>query len=318
MTQLSAADSATRDSPAYVDTSPTSIVLDTDIGTDVDDILALAVILGSPELSLSGVTTVYGDVELRARMVARAIRSAGASLPPIVPGRSQTRSGRPVWWPGHEGRLMHGLEDEAIDSGDAVAVLAASETVVGIGPLTDLAALAELPGRRTSHAYLMGGDFGAPSRVEHNIRCDVAAADVVFRSSLQLTVVGLDQTERVRIDARMLDRIADAGEFGAMLAAEVQQFWRFAEQDYNVPHDAIAVLSVIRPDLFTFSSGVIEVDTSGESAELEGMTRFTSAEGGRHRIVTDLDTAAVSDEIVRRILRSTRHSSTPLNEENHR
>ena len=46
---------------------PLRLVLDTDIGTDVDDVLALAVLLGSPELRLAGVTTVYGDVLLRAR-----------------------------------------------------------------------------------------------------------------------------------------------------------------------------------------------------------------------------------------------------------
>lgn len=214
---------------------------------------------------------------------------------------------------------MPGLAEETIDDhGDAVALLAGSETVVGIGPLTDLAALAEHPDRSTRRAYLMGGDFGATPRVEHNIRCDVAAADVVFRSSIELTVVGLEQTERVRIDARALDRIADAGEFGALLAAEVQQFWRFAEQDFNVPHDAIAVLSVIRPELFEFSDGVITVETSNDEPEAEGLTRFTPAVGGRHRIVADLDTVAVSEEIVRRILNSTRTSSTRLNEENHR
>jgi len=43
------------------------LVLDTDIGSDVDDLLALAMILGSPELSLRAVTTVYGDTALRAR-----------------------------------------------------------------------------------------------------------------------------------------------------------------------------------------------------------------------------------------------------------
>ncbi len=45
------------------------IILDTDIGTDVDDALALALALRSPEIVLEGVTTVYGDVDIRARLV---------------------------------------------------------------------------------------------------------------------------------------------------------------------------------------------------------------------------------------------------------
>ncbi len=52
----------------------TNLILDTDIGTDADDALALTAILGSPELELTGVTTGYGDVLLRARMVARLAR----------------------------------------------------------------------------------------------------------------------------------------------------------------------------------------------------------------------------------------------------
>ena len=52
-------------------------ILDTDIGTDVDDCLALAVILASPELRLEGVTCVYGDVRLRALMVLKLLRLAG-------------------------------------------------------------------------------------------------------------------------------------------------------------------------------------------------------------------------------------------------
>ncbi len=55
------------------------VILDTDIGTDVDDALALAVLLGSPEVELVGVTCVYGDVGLRVRMVRKLLRLAGRS-----------------------------------------------------------------------------------------------------------------------------------------------------------------------------------------------------------------------------------------------
>jgi hypothetical protein len=57
--------------------SPRKVVLDTDIGSDVDDLLALAMLLGSPEWELAAVSTVYGDTVLRARIVRRAYRLAG-------------------------------------------------------------------------------------------------------------------------------------------------------------------------------------------------------------------------------------------------
>ena len=53
------------------------IIFDTDIGTDVDDALALALVLCSPELRLEGVTCVYGDVDLRARMVIKMLQLCG-------------------------------------------------------------------------------------------------------------------------------------------------------------------------------------------------------------------------------------------------
>ena len=62
------------------------LILDTDIGTDVDDCLALAVILGSPEVQLEGVTCVYGDVLLRARMVHELLQLAGRSDVPVMLG----------------------------------------------------------------------------------------------------------------------------------------------------------------------------------------------------------------------------------------
>lgn len=91
------------------------LTLDADVGSDVDDLLALAVILGSPEINLRAVTTVYGDTLLRAQMVRRACVVAGRPVPPIAAGAREARSGRPVWWAGHEGALMPDLAAEPVD-----------------------------------------------------------------------------------------------------------------------------------------------------------------------------------------------------------
>ncbi|GAA4141497.1 nucleoside hydrolase [Leifsonia shinshuensis] len=291
---------------------PQPLVLDTDIGTDVDDILALSMIVGSPELDLTGVTTVYGDVRLRARMIARTLAVAGALRPVIVPGLGLTRSGRPVWWPGHEGRLMPDLEIEVIDDDlDAITVLASASTVAAIGPLTNIAAMTERPDRAVDHIVMMGGEFRL-GRPEHNIVCDVDAADVVFRSGVLLTAVGLDQTERVRITERSLEAIETAGPLGDLLYSEVRQFWSFAEQDYNVPHDPVAVLAIARPDLFTTERGQITVATSGPDA---GVTTFVPDPAGPHRVVTDVDTEQVASEIVSRIVAAGVRNLAPLEEE---
>jgi purine nucleosidase len=278
---------------------PQSFVLDTDIGSDVDDLLALAVVLGSPELALTGVTTVYGDVLLRARMVRRALRMAGGPDVPVAAGRSATRSGRPVWWAGHEGRLMPDLDQEQVDpSLDAVALLAASPLVVAIGPLTDLAGAVEAPGARIERAVVMGGDFGS-ARAEHNILSDVDAAVAVARSGVGLVMIGLDQTERVRLKRAAADAFEALGGLGRILAAEMRQFQDYLGRDHTVPHDPLAVLTLARPDLFRLEAGTVSVEPAGPDA---GRTRFEPDPAGRHAVVTDVDVERAAAEIVRRVL----------------
>lgn len=283
-------------------------VLDTDIGTDVDDLLALSMIFGSPELSLTGVTTVYGDVELRARIVAATYRAAGLTPPPIAAGHAETQSGRPVWWPGHEGSTIADLDDHEFDSAaSAIDLLAASSTVVAIGPLTNAASATTPAGHQVDQVIMMGGDFRRDI-VEHNIKCDIDAARSLFASGVPVMAVGLEQTERVRLGSDELARIGAAGPLGTLVAAEMTRFWAFAEQDYNVPHDPIAVLTLARPDLFEITAGTVTVTP-------EGRTLFVADPEGTHSIVTDMDIDAVASEITNRILTAADAStsaSTPI------
>lgn len=289
-------------------TGSPAFVLDTDIGTDVDDLLALALILGSDDLDLRAVTTVYGDVELRARIVAKVFRTAGAPAPSITVGERATRSGREVWWPGHEGETIADLDAQTYSSArDAVSELASARTVVAIGPLTNVATAVERAGHGIERIVMMGGEFAA-GVVEHNIRCDVTAADVVFRSGVPILAIGLEQTERIRLRHDDLDRIGRSGPLGALIGAEMRRFWEFADQDYNVPHDPLAVLSLARPDLFEITRGTIELEALGPD---EGMTRFTATPDGPHAIVTGMDVGAVADEVLARIVRACSPSPQP-------
>ena len=275
-----------------------SFALDTDIGTDVDDLLAIAMILGSPELDLTAVTTVYGDVELRARIVAKAFSAAGRPAPSIAPGRSETRSGRPVWWPGHEGSTIADLDTQVYSTDrDAIDELAASETIVAIAPLTNIADAVETSANSIRRIVMMGGEF-ASALVEHNIKCDIAAADALFRSNVEVVAVGLEQTQRIRYTATELDRVADAGPLGRLLDAETRRFWEFTNEEFNVPHDAIAALFLATPQLFEVSRGRVTVELGGAAA---GRTRFDADPNGPHSIITDMDVDLVAREIASRV-----------------
>src|SRR5437867_259165 len=92
------------------------VILDTDIGTDVDDLLALVFLAKAPELRLEGITTVHGDTLLRAKIARIACQKLGIPDLAIVPGTGQTLSGQPVYWPGHEGENIPGLENARVDT----------------------------------------------------------------------------------------------------------------------------------------------------------------------------------------------------------
>jgi len=277
------------------------LALDTDIGTDVDDLLALAMILGSPELHLRAVTTVYGDTRLRAQMVRRTYALAGRPTPLISAGAREPRSGRPVWWAGHEGALMPDLAAEPVDDTlDAAAVLRAAPTVAAIGPLTNVADA--LDGVHSiERLVIMGGDTTS-GNAEHNISCDVAAAQAVFASGVPAVVTGIDQTERILLGDDEIAAIEASGTLGAHLAAEIRQFRTWLGRP-NSPHDPIAVLAAVRPELFSFARGHVRVNA-------DGVTCLERDDHGPHRMAVDLDTAAVETEIIRRICRHHVHVSS--------
>jgi purine nucleosidase len=294
-----------------VDQKPVSFVLDTDIGTDVDDLLALVLAMGSPELVIAAVTTVYGDVRLRARLAAYALAAVGVAAPPVIAGIDRPRSGRPVWWAGHEGKHLPPSARYEPPSLDPIEVLAEASVVVAIGPLTNVAAALDRLGRRIERIVLMGGEF-RDGVVEHNILCDPAAAQVVFGSGTPLTVVGLDQTERLLITGATLARLRNGSVLSTFLETEIREFWTFVRQDFNVPHDPIAVMALARPDLFEVRRGHIRLDMNGAAP---GRTIFEPDEHGPHDVVVDFDLDAVAEEIAIRLGRAISMSAPPLPKE---
>ena len=123
------------------------VILDTDIGTDVDDMLALVFLAKAPELCLEGVTTVHGNTLLRAKIARITCQMLGMPDLPVVPGTSETLSGHPIFWPGHEGENIPGLENVRVESGISAQqfLFERSEKypgdleILAIGPLTNLA-----------------------------------------------------------------------------------------------------------------------------------------------------------------------------------
>ncbi|RLP80208.1 nucleoside hydrolase [Mycetocola lacteus] len=285
-------------------TSLHHVILDTDIGSDVDDALALSQLLGTSNVTLLGVTTVYGDTLLRGRLARRLAGMAGRDIP-VYSGLRETMSGREVWWPGHEGSLHPNLERESVHEGEAIRFLVDTVTarpgeidVIAIGPLTNIAAAIQAhPDFASSvrHLWIMGGAFTS-TEPEHNFRSDITATNIVFGAGIPTTVTGLEVTRKIEIRADQLEEIGRSGELGAALRADVQQWWDYWNETWNVPHDPVTVLTMTRPDLFGFSpQGRIEMIEGGEE---DGRSLFHLDAAGTVRVATDVDGVAVGEEIV--------------------
>ncbi|MBH0009950.1 nucleoside hydrolase [Salinibacterium sp. SWN1162] len=277
---------------------PTRVILDTDIGTDVDDAMALAVILGSSQLDLVAVTTVYGDTLLRARLAQRYARLAGRRIR-VAAGEQNTLSGKPVWWAGHEGTLHADLEQEEVDQSSGVELMARLLNepepldIVAVGPLTNVAVLLrDFPeaAARINHLWVMGGDF-SNTQNEHNFRSDVVAATEVFASSVPSTVIGLEMTQLVKIDQNQVAHLADKGALAQALLADIEQWRTMWSETWNVPHDPLLVLAITHPELFEVSpTGSIAIRPDGDETE-EGASSFLIGEG-TSRIISAMDAAA--------------------------
>jgi purine nucleosidase len=167
------------------------IVLDTDMGSDVDDALCLALALASPEIELVAVTTVSGDTVRRARIARRLLELAGRGDVPVHAGLEKPRTeGSTFAWGGHEGEgILAKGDDPAVEAepaAEAIARLLRSEDdleIVAVGPMTNVAAVLDadptLAGR-IRRLTLMGGhvreiryhDFVFAPGVDYNFCSD--------------------------------------------------------------------------------------------------------------------------------------------------
>lgn len=292
------------------------VVLDTDLGSDPDDAMALAVLLGSDEVDLLGAVTVYGDVEFRARLLTGYAGMAGRPVT-VATGAGEPLSGRPVWMSGEEGALFPGAPgpDPATTVTDGVGWLldraresAGDLEVLAIGPLTDLAtALRAEPsfGSGVRRVWMMGGLFASARSgsnpdtddPEHNFSSDALASAEVLASGLPITVLGLELTRRLRLGEPELAEFLRMGELGAQLEKETRAWMRYWDEPFDVPHDAIAAVAMLRPELFEVRTAHVRVLPDGPRA---GQVVEDGA-GAPVDVVTDLDEPAVRHEILTRI-----------------
>ena len=300
---------------------PIPLIIDTDAGDDIDDVLAIAFAALRPELSLLGVTTVTADSGRRAALVREVLDACGRIDVPVAAGadypltpldaaardrlRAEERmSHGPAAAPAHGAYRAHGgalafLSDTLEAHPEGVAV-------VGIGPYTNLATLLvhrpDLAGRIRRLA-LMGGEL-ALRRVEHNVVADVDAASIVLSSGLPTFLGTWDVTRRVRMEIADCDAFrARDSRLSRCLSPMIDrwlplQTWK----DCPVLYDLAPVLATFRSEIFRTERMGVGVDGGGSLAD--GWTIRDDNAPQTVDVTLDLDAAAAHDIFMETMLQA--------------
>ncbi len=279
---------------------PIKLLLDTDIGSDIDDAVCLAWLLAQPQCDLLGITTVSGEAVLRAQMASAMCRVAGRDVPifagaenPLLIAQRQPRAQQAsalARWP-HQEHFARGEAVEFLRS--TIRSHPGEVTLLAIGPLTNVALLfaadPEVAGLLRS-LVLMGGVFesrfarGNGYR-EWNALLDPHAAAMVYAATPPVhRSIGLDVTTQVRMGSEEVRR-----RFVHPLLAPVLDFaqvW-FAERPEILFHDPLAAATIFDDSLCTFACGTVQVETT--SVQGGGFTYWERAADGPHEVAVAVD-----------------------------
>ena len=302
---------------------PTPIVLDCDPGHD--DAIALLLALASPELELLGVTTTYGNQTLE-KTTDNALRvldlverddvpvAAGAERPLrrelAVAAHVHGESG--LDGPALPPPSRRPLGRHAVDFlAERLAASPRPVTLVPTGPLTNVALLLELTGgENVERIVLMGGSIAEGNMTpaaEFNIWADPEAADRVFHSGLDVTMVGLDVTHLALVTPAVEERLRGTGSIGVFVAELVDFFAVYHRETYGwdgAPvHDAVAVAHLLREGIVETRYRNVEVELESELCRgrtVVDLWRRTEREPNAH-VAVGLDRQAFFDLLVERI-----------------
>jgi purine nucleosidase len=259
------------------------IILDTDIGDDIDDALALVFLLRLKQLDLIGVTTVFKNSKIRARLAKKILRLMNREDIPVFAGYSnglQTKNdsdweicqktnelNNPIYAPENS---FEGADGEgAVDFIISNAKKYKNElTLVGIGPFTNIAkAIQKDPEamRLINRIVIMGGAF-FEQFIEWNVLCDPDAAKVLFEFDIPLYCVGTDVTWECTVNEQQLELMmsfADENTIEGYLSKLVKM-WTERAKRIPILHDPLAVWVIVNDTDVSFEEVLVKIETNGE------------------------------------------------------
>ena len=279
---------------------PVKVLLDTDIGSDVDDAVCLAYLLAQPECELLGITTVTGEAEKRAMMASALCKVAGRDVP-IYPGVEQPLLGdqRQPRAP-QAAALSRWDHDTDFPRGQAVEFMRRTIrehpgeiTLLPVGPLTNVGLLfavdPEIPSLLKGLVMMCGVFTNRRPNVgpsEWNAAGDPHTTALVFQADVaRHRSVGLDVTSQVTMDSDGVRKRFDTDLLRPVL--DFAEIW-FEQRNRITFHDPLAAATIFDDRICTFERGSVDVELASE--RLKGVTHWTPDKAeGRHEVALGVD-----------------------------
>jgi purine nucleosidase len=259
------------------------VIIDTDIGDDIDDAFAVALALKCPELDILGFTTAFGDTSLRANLVSRLLFEAGRQDIPIAAGRP-TKPAMPFT----QSIYAKGGAAPHTDFPDAVDFILRQirenpnqVTLIAIGPLVNVGALIDKDPatfRQLKQVVLMGGSVGKWSNgsdlgtqmspvAEWNIVNDIQSAQKLFKSGVSIAMMPLDSTSNLGLDeVNRANLFSQATPISNALAA---LYFEWGSQT-PVLYDPMTIAYLLEPSICPVLPMHIRVDEKGITSRENG------------------------------------------------
>jgi len=248
---------------------PIPVILDTDIGDDIDDTWALALLLKSPELDLKLVVGDYGEAQYRARLLAKLLERAGRTNVPVGVGLDIAPLGesRQAAWikeydlKSYPGKVLTNGVQAIINT---IMNSPQPVTLICIGPVPNIAEALKREPRIAQHARFIGMDgsvrlgYGTASPcAEWNVKADPKALQAVFAAPWDITITPLDTCGLVTLTGEKYGRVRDATDRNVADLIANYRIWvtnqptlaaDMADHHSTTLFDTVAVYLAIGPD----------------------------------------------------------------------
>lgn len=287
---------------------PIPVIIDTDIGDDLDDAFAVAVALSDPRLEVIGITAAWGDTRTRVLLVRRLLATMGRHDVTVAQGAATPD---PVPFTQRQWALG---ESDGSPAADAIEFIRSEVrrrpgeiTLIALAPLSNVEALRERDPealRNLRQIILMGGSIHAGYQIggaipnqtpsaEYNIASAPAAFASLLQSGVPLTLFPLDSTQ-IKFDEVRRDRLFAHGSPTSDALTLLYHQWRlFNSWGQITPtlFDVVPVTWLLEPSSCPLTSMRITVDDKGYTRAADGAANvrvcLKSDEAAVQRLIID-------------------------------